>query len=592
MKLNLFIFCFIFALTSPVNCDEERGASFEPGKFLKPNVPDNVYLAEYFTGREQLKNTWIVSKAKKEGVDEDISKFDGLWDIAEPTNVLIQKDYKLVVKSKAKHHAISTKMRKPFTFKEDSLVIQYEVLYEEGQECGGGYLKLLVKGAEKDLSLFNDKTPYSILFGPDKCGTTAKVHFIIRFENPKNKTVSEHANGKALALKDPNTIFDDKKSHLYTLVINKDNTYQILVDNVVQVSGDLLSDMVPPLTPPKEIYDPKDKKPEDWDDRETIIDESATKPDDWDEDQPETIVDTNAVKPSDWLEDENEFISNPEAVKPKDWDDDMDGEWEAPLIKNPRCEGISGCGKWTQPTIPNPNYKGKWKKPRIPNPNFKGVWSPRLIENPNYFVPKPFEDMLPFSAVGIELWTMSKQILFDNLIITNDIEVAKKFAEETFSITKKKEKEFEAATNPQSGFFKQLIDATEDKPYLWVVYALCILLPLIFGGIYLFGRKTNVSPMVYEKEGNEEKIEEVEDDEEEEEENKNDEQLSGSSEEDDKIVTITKDDLEEELQSSETQDGGASQNEESAGEVSEKEVAKESPKDAVRQRKVRARRQD
>lgn len=56
--------------------------------------------------------------------------------------------------------------------------------YEDGQECGGGYVKLLTEGAEKKLEEFTDKTPYTIMFGPDKCGATSKVHFIIRFKNP------------------------------------------------------------------------------------------------------------------------------------------------------------------------------------------------------------------------------------------------------------------------------------------------------------------------------------------------------------------------------------------------------------------------
>jgi calnexin len=64
------------------------------------------------------------------------------------------------------------------------------VKYQNGQECGGGYMKLLSKGAEKDLKNFQDKTPYTIMFGPDKCGMTSKVHFIIRYENPKNHTIS------------------------------------------------------------------------------------------------------------------------------------------------------------------------------------------------------------------------------------------------------------------------------------------------------------------------------------------------------------------------------------------------------------------
>uniref|UniRef100_A0A0N4ZUU5 Calnexin n=1 Tax=Parastrongyloides trichosuri TaxID=131310 RepID=A0A0N4ZUU5_PARTI len=581
-------FIFIFYLCSVVSGTSD--IKFEAEKFTKPSELSNAYLVEYFTSKNQLNKNWITSKAKKDGVDADIAKFDGLWNIEEPTNVLITGDLKLVVKSKAKHHAIATKLKKPFEFKDDSLVVQYEVQYEEGQECGGGYLKLLQKGSEKDLSLFNDKTTYSILFGPDRCGTSAKVHFIINFKNPKNNSISEHSNGKPLAIKDINSIFDDKKSHLYTLIINKDNTYSISIDNILLVNGNLLTDMVPPITPPKEIHDINDVMPEDWDDRETIVDETATKPDDWDESQPETIVDTNAVKPSDWLEDENELIPNLEAEKPKDWDDEMDGEWEPPMIKNPRCEGVSGCGKWIQPTIPNPLYKGKWKKPRIPNPNYKGKWSPRLIENPNFFVPDPFHDMIPFSAVGIELWTMSKQILFDNLIITNNVEEAKKFADETFGVYKKKEAEYESINNPSVSYMQQLIDATEDKPYLWVVYAVCIILPLILGGIYLFGRKTNVTPKNFSGQNDEKINEEEEEDKQEEEEIEKDEEMySQSSEDDDKIVNVTKDDLEEELHETEEdkiEEGSKSE------ESSKEETQPNTPKESVRQRKGRARRQD
>lgn len=36
---------------------------------------------------------------------------------------------------------------------------------------------------------FQDKTPYSIMFGPDKCGTSGKVHLIFRYKNPINGSV-------------------------------------------------------------------------------------------------------------------------------------------------------------------------------------------------------------------------------------------------------------------------------------------------------------------------------------------------------------------------------------------------------------------
>jgi calnexin len=64
------------------------------------------------------------------------------------------------------------------------------VKYEEGQECGGGYMKLLSKGAEKDISSFKDKTEFTIMFGPDKCGAQSKIHFIVKIRNPINGTIS------------------------------------------------------------------------------------------------------------------------------------------------------------------------------------------------------------------------------------------------------------------------------------------------------------------------------------------------------------------------------------------------------------------
>ena len=56
-------------------------------------------------------------------------------------------------------------------------------------------------------------------------------------------------------------------------------------------SGTLLEDMSPPIMPAREIPDPNDSKPEDWDDRERIEDPDSVKPDDWDESAPAKIPD-------------------------------------------------------------------------------------------------------------------------------------------------------------------------------------------------------------------------------------------------------------------------------------------------------------
>ena len=84
-------------------------------------------------------------------------------------------DSGLVMKSKAKHSAISAKLDKPFVFDANPLIVQYEVAFQNGLDCGGAYIKLLSKDPNLSLKNLHDKTPYTIMFGPDKCGHDSKV---------------------------------------------------------------------------------------------------------------------------------------------------------------------------------------------------------------------------------------------------------------------------------------------------------------------------------------------------------------------------------------------------------------------------------
>jgi calnexin len=209
----------------------------------------------------------------------------------------------------------------------------------------------------------------------------------------------------------------------------------------------LLESFQPPVNPPKEIDDPTDSKPADWVEDAQITDHTATKPADWDEDAPPRIVDEKATKPADWLEDEPAEIPDPEAVKPEDWDDEEDGDWVPVSISNPKCEK-NGCGKWVPPLVSNPAYKGKWSAPLIDNPEYKGVWAPRKIPNPAFFEDLSPADFEKIGAVGFEIWTMQKDILFDNIYIGHSIADAESLAAETWEIKHKAEKEQEDLANP------------------------------------------------------------------------------------------------------------------------------------------------
>jgi len=215
------------------------------------------------------------------------------------------------------------------------------------------------------------ETPYLVMFGPDICGPgTKKVHVIFNYQG-KNHLINKEVRCK-----------DDVYTHVYTLIIEPDQTYQVLIDGDKVQSGNLEDDWS--FLPPKKIKDPEASKPSDWDDRATIDDPEDTKPDDWE--QPEHIAD-------------------PDATKPEDWDDEMDGEWEPPMIDNP-------------------NFKGEWKPKQIDNPAYKGPWIHPEIENPEY---KEDSEIYRYPAVcgfGFDLWQVKSGTIFDNVLVTDDAAVA------------------------------------------------------------------------------------------------------------------------------------------------------------------------
>ena len=213
----------------------------------------------------------------------------------------------------------------PFDNAQQDLVVQYELKLEE-LGCGGAYIKMPRAEDNFNMAELNNESPYALMFGPDKCGASSKVHFIIQKQSPvTGKWEEKH-------LSSPPSFPSDNKSHLYTLLLKQDASFRILIDTKEVKSGSLLTDMSPPLNPPSEIPDAADTKPLDWVETLMIPDPEARKPDDWDESQPATIIDTSAVKPADWDESASAMLPDPAAVKPEDWDDEEDGEWEPPMV--------------------------------------------------------------------------------------------------------------------------------------------------------------------------------------------------------------------------------------------------------------------
>jgi len=345
------------------------------------SVDAKIYLKEEFTDGDAFAERWVSSTAK--GAEMGVFRLSaGKFYNDEET------DKGLQTSQDARFYGISTKFES-FSNEGKPLVIQFQVKHEQGIDCGGGYVKVF--GSDLDQAGMHGDSPYHIMFGPDICGSTKRVHVIFAYKG------TNHLVKKEISCK------EDVFSHLYTLIVKPDNTYQVKIDGTEVQSGTLEDDW--DMLPSKEILDPEQSKPADWVDNEMIPDPEDTKPEDWD--KPQHIPDAGAAKPS-------------------DWDDDMDGEWEAPMIDNPE-------------------YKGEWKPKEIVNPDYKGPWVHPKVPNPEYVHDAFLYRYADIGAIGLDLWQVKSGSIFDNFLISDDPAEAEAFAQATFEVTKDGEKQMKDA---------------------------------------------------------------------------------------------------------------------------------------------------
>jgi len=353
---------------------------------LAAPAASEIYFKEQFNDADWEKR-WTPSTTWKSKSDMgEWNTVQGKWNGGE------ESDLGLQTSPDAKFFGISAAMSKPYSSKDKKdLIIQYTVKHEQKIDCGGAYIKLLPGGNKFDSAKFGGDTPYKIMFGPDICGQSKRTHTILNYP-PKKDNV--------MITKDI-SCESDELSHLYTLTIKPDNTFEVKVDNKVVREGKLEDEFE--MLEPKTIKDPDQSKPEDWVDEKMIADPESIKPEGYD-DIPSELPD-------------------PDAKKPDDWDDEDDGEWEPPMIDNPE-------------------FKGPWEPEMMKNPDYKGPWVHPMIDNPEY---KPDDNLYAVcdeecTHVGFELWQVKAGTIFDDIIVTDSAEEAQQFAEETFHKKREGEK--------------------------------------------------------------------------------------------------------------------------------------------------------
>uniref|UniRef100_A0A8C2NT91 Calreticulin n=1 Tax=Capra hircus TaxID=9925 RepID=A0A8C2NT91_CAPHI len=325
-----------------------------------------VYFQEEFLDGERWRNRWVHSTNDSQFGHFRLSSgnFYGHK----------EKDKGLQTTQNSRFYAISARF-KPFSNKGKTLIVQYTVKHEQKMDCGGGYIKLFP--ADMDQKNLNGKSQYYIMFGPDICGFDIKtVHVILHFKN------QYHANKKSIRCK------VDSFTHLYTLILRPDLTYDVKIDGQSIESGSIEYDWQ--LTSLKNM------------------EKASAEAEGWDQ--------AAKDKSQDW---EKHFL-DASASKPSDWKGELDGDWQAAMLQKPP-------------------YQDGLKPEGID----KDVWLHQKMKN-NYLTEYDLSEFENIGAIGLELWQVRSGTIFDNFLITDDEEYAENFGKATWGETKGPEKEMDA----------------------------------------------------------------------------------------------------------------------------------------------------
>lgn len=341
-----------------------------------------IYFWETFDS-DAWKSRWIVGQKPKRGPplgDFDVSAGSLYIDKKQQRGLIAIDDDSMYI--------ISARFDKPFNTSGRDLIFQYMVKNEG--KIGTGSTKLKLFGNNFRPNTYNPKSFYEISFGQD-FHDWDRHH--VEFKIMRNR--SEYISTKPLIT------FHDQLTHLYTLIIFANQTYQIRMDNWVDREATLEEDFN--YCNPQFVEDPFDEKPKDW------VDQAE-------------IDDPNDLPPEEWR-DIPRLIPNPNAKKPALWNDETDGVWERPLV-------------------PNPEFLIDWKPKRIKNPAFKGDWKPRIIENPEYNPDPKFGKPEKLMYVGMDNYIDKAATIWDNILVTDDMGVMDDKIEEFYYSIQNPERQY------------------------------------------------------------------------------------------------------------------------------------------------------
>ena len=235
---RLGVACLLLAATITVQCLAKNADFFEDfgsgwdSRWIQSS--DAKYNGKFEVESPKSLN----DQALKVSPIRQVAGVNAVWPIISSNIVRMSQ-----VPVKARHYGISTRL--PEVVKPSKgLALQYELKLQEGLSCGGAYLKFVSDSKDYEPSSLKEATPYTVMFGADKCGSTNKVqpvyrsghfalqishtafttflphvqvHLILRHQKPNGDIEEKHLNS-------PPSVNLDKLTHVYTAIIDDDNT--------------------------------------------------------------------------------------------------------------------------------------------------------------------------------------------------------------------------------------------------------------------------------------------------------------------------------------------------------------------------------
>ncbi|KAF6719863.1 Calreticulin [Oryzias melastigma] len=190
-----------------------RSLTLFVGLFALYCVHAKIYFREEFLDGDEWRSCWVNSKHKS-GYREWKLTAGNFYEDAE-------KDKGLQTSQDTRFYAASPHFE-PFSKEGKSVVIQFTVKHEQKIDCSGSYVKVFPSDLNQT-NMHGDSSHY-IMFGPDIWGySTKKVHVIFNYKG-KNHLIKKEIKCK-----------DDEFTHLYTLILNLDQAYEVKIDNEKKV---------------------------------------------------------------------------------------------------------------------------------------------------------------------------------------------------------------------------------------------------------------------------------------------------------------------------------------------------------------------